>query len=110
MAVAGDAQEAPHAGGARGCGPLPLGWKGRLPRWAPPGREEAGLDAEQMVRSCLTWDERAAEYGRHISSYLQREWLEKVAERAADARDPVTKMADMAWRLEDQMNQMAQAL
>ena len=36
--------------------------------------------------------------------------LEKVAERAADARDPVTKVADMAWRFEEQMNQKAAQL
>ena len=78
-----------------------------VPRWKSVAREVGGLDAESMVRSCLTWDAQAIAFGEHMREYLKGEWLDRVAERAMDARDLVIKMAEMAWKFEDRMSQTA---
>ena len=88
---------------------VPMGWRGRLPRWTPPERRR-GWDTERMVRSCLTWDAQAITYGQEMQQFLQTQWLDRAEERAADPREPIDKMADMAWKLEDHMNQTAKEL
>ena len=65
---------------------------------------------DTMVRSCLTWDQKAAQFGDLMQQYLREQWLERIEERAADLRHPMEKMADMAWKLEARMNQVAEDL
>ena len=62
-----------------------------------------------MVRSCITWDGKATEYASKVSTYFYEEWARR-RDAPADQSDPMSRMADMVWALEDTLNQTAQEL
>ena len=89
---------------------VPIGWKGKLPMWTQGPQRRGGYDVEQMVRSCQRNDAAALMFGERMRDFLYTQWLERQTERALDPRDPETKMAEMAWRIEEYMNQVAEEL
>ena len=88
---------------------LPVAWTFTYSSWDATKARAQGYDYEAMVRSCITWDDKATEYANRVSAYLQEEWARR-RRASADQWDPMTGMADMVWALEDTLNQTAQEL
>ena len=74
---------------------VPLLWRYSYQSWQIPDCKAVKYDAEAMVRSCLTWDDKALQYASSMQAYFHDEWMGKQDERALDDRHHVDKMADM---------------
>ena len=77
----------------------PLQWTFRYIKWERLPLRQAQYDAEQMVRSCVVWDRRATTYADRVRHFFETEFTHKEAERAADPREPMDKIAEMLWKL-----------
>ena len=78
--------------------------------WKPPPTRSEGYDPSQMVRSCIKWDPRATQFSESIATWFREEWVAQGQARELDPREPVTKIAEMTWKLESQLLKEAAAI
>ena len=89
---------------------LPLAWTFRHYAWTPPARTSPQFDANAMVRSCLTWDDRAIQYAETMQNFLLTTWYAQRPQREQSGLPAIQHMADMTWRMEEHMNTTAGAI
>ena len=92
----------------------PIRLQVRLQPWGG-GRKEprpGEYDRQEMVRSCLTWYEKAQEYTMIMQRYFWDVYMstENIMARRSDPDNSYNHMAQFLWNTEDLMNSTAATL
>ena len=88
---------------------IPLGWMFHYVPWEPKQGGGETYDAEHMVRSCMTWDDKAIAFATNMQQYFHQEWMHMEGPRRTSEQPAVDKMAEMVWDLESKMLEEAAA-
>ena len=76
---------------------VPLGGKFRYRAPHRYTRPPPPYDDEAIVRSCITWHEKAIAYSLKVNEVFEHYWMKGNLEGIGPGRDIMDQMADMAW-------------
>ena len=88
---------------------VPVAWNFTYAAWDVVKSKAPSYDYESMVRSCVTWDDKATTFATTVAGFFHTEWARRRDETGTPAT-PLSRMADMVWSLEETLNQTAQEI